>query len=169
MGYDIHVTAEELFRLRDPGWRHELVRGELRRKPFLSERQGAAIGELAMSLRDTRAFGKLYAATGYLLSRDPDTVRVAEVGFIRNDRVSRTDGYLEGAPDVAFNVIASGDDGDEKTRGWLGAGASVVVIIDPDTETVRVHHTGSTTTVNDVLEIDDVIPGWRLPLAELFA
>ncbi|HYK02815.1 MAG TPA: Uma2 family endonuclease [Thermoanaerobaculia bacterium] len=163
------MTADELFRLHDPGWRHELVRGELRRKPFLNARQGEVIPELAISLADARAFGKFYAATGYLLARNPDTVRVAEIGFVRNDRVSRTAGYLEGAPDVAFNILASGDDVEEKTREWLSAGASAVVIIDADTETVRIHRTGSTTSVNDVLEIDDVIPGWRLPLAELFA
>ncbi len=113
--------------------------------------------------------GKALAATGYMLEHNPDTVRVAEVGFVQAGRVSRTAGYLEGAPDAAFNVIAPGEDVEEKTREWLGAGASAVVIIDADAESVRIYRHATTTAVNDVLEIEDVIPGWRLPLAELFA
>lgn len=162
------MTADELFELDEPGWRHELVRGELVRREFLYARQSEVLGELMLSFANIRG-GKALAATGYMLEHNPDTVRVAEVGFVQAGRVSRTAGYLEGAPDAAFNVIAPGEDVEEKTREWLGAGASAVVIIDADAESVRIYRHATTTAVNDVLEIEDVIPGWRLPLAELFA
>jgi len=30
------------------------------------------------------------------------------------------------------------------------------------------HRSGGASSVTDTIEIDDVIPGWRLPLADLF-
>ena len=117
--------------------------------------------------------GRLYGAdTGFKIAKDPDTVRCPDAAFVRTERVIRTPKFIERTPDAVFEVISPSDsysEVEEKTRQWLRAGAAVVVIIDPETQTVRVHRTGSTTPVDDVLEIDDVIPGWRLPLSELFA
>jgi Uma2 family endonuclease len=43
-----------------------------------------------------------------------------------------------------------------------------VIIADPRTKTVRVHRESGAVNVAEVLEIEDVVPGWRLPLSELF-
>jgi len=43
------------------------------------------------------------------------------------------------------------------------------VVIDPRLRTVRVHRSSGSVIVTDAIEVDDVGPGWRLPLAELFA
>jgi hypothetical protein len=64
--------------------------------------------------------------TGFRLSRDPDTVRGADIAFIRAER--RPDGrlprgYFEGAPDLAVELVSPGDTAtefDEKVRDWLG-------------------------------------------------
>jgi Uma2 family endonuclease len=170
------MTADELLALPDDGWRYELVRGELQKMSPAGGRHGDAEMELYVSLGafvKQHRLGRLYGGdTGFRVAKHPDTVLCPDAAFVRAERVVRTPKFIDGTPDVVFEVISPSDrytEVEEKTRRWLRAGASVVVLIDPETETVRIHRTGSTTTVNDVLEIDDVIPGWRLPLAELFA
>lgn len=57
---------------------------------------------------------------------------------------------------------------DEKTAQWLRAGARVVVIIDPRSRRVNVHRASGATHATDGIAIDDVIPGWRMSVAEIF-
>ena len=57
---------------------------------------------------------------------------------------------------------------EEKTRDWLRAGVQAVVIVDPDARSARIERHGRGTPVADVIMIEDVIPGWKLPLADLF-
>jgi Uma2 family endonuclease len=170
------VTADELLGLPEDGWRYELVRGELQKMSPTGGRHGEVSMELYVSLGafvKQHRLGRVYGAdTGFTITRGPDTVRCPDAAFVRSERVIRTAKFIERTPDAVFEVISPSDrysEVEEKTRQWLRAGAAVVVLIDPDTETVRIHRTGSTVTVNDVIEIDDVIPGWRLPLSELFA
>ena len=57
---------------------------------------------------------------------------------------------------------------EEKTRDWLRAGVQAVVIVDPLAKRARIERRGGGTPVAEILEIEEVIPGWKLPLAELF-
>ena len=69
------TTAEELLSLREPSYRHELVRGELRRSPFLTQVQGQVVAELAMHLGDyarSHAIGRVLPGTGFLIERHPE-------------------------------------------------------------------------------------------------
>lgn len=56
-----------------------------------------------------------------------------------------------------------------KTQDYLRAGTRVVIIVDPQTKRVEAHRPSGSVEVVDVLEIEDIIPGWCPPLAELFA
>ena len=170
------MTADELLQLPDDGWRYELVEGELLKMSPTGARHGDVASALNASLRTfvtQQRLGKVYAAeTGFKIARNPDTVRAPDTAFVRAERVVQTDKFFEGAPDAAFEVVSPSDSYSEvvaKTQVWLRAGVRAVVIIEPQTETVRIHRASSVTVAIDVLEIDDVIPGWRLPLAELFA
>lgn len=169
------MTADELLRLPNDGWRYELVRGELRKMSPSGARHGRVAAEIVWSLMahmKRHRTGAVYSSeTGFRISRKPDTVRAPDAAFVRADRVTETAGFFEGPPDAAFEVTSPGDtysEIEEKTLEWLRAGVKVVVIVDPRTKTARVHRADSAMNVEDVIEIDDVIPGWRLPLAELF-
>ena len=119
-----------------------------------------------------RGLGEVYAAAGFWISRQPDTVRAPDAAFVRAERVVDTLGFFDGPPDAAFEVTPPGDtysEIEEKTLDWLRAGVRAVVVIDPRTESVRVHRATGATAVTDAIEVDDVIPGWKLPLSELFA
>lgn len=175
IGSSALMTADELFRLPDDGWRYELVRGKLRKMSPAGADHGSAgveiIASLAAHVKKQR-LGKVYTSdTGFRISPYPDTVRSPDVAFVRADRVVATRGYFEGPPDVAFEIVSPNDRYtaiDEKTRDWLRAGVLAVVIVDPAARSARVERRGGGTPVAGVLAIDDIIPGWRLPLAELF-
>lgn len=98
------LTAEDLYHIRDPGHRHELVSGELRTLPFHGGQNGAISCALASQLNSSvylRGLGIVIGGgTGYILSRNPDTVRVPFVAFIRNDRIP-----VGGLPDSFVRIV----------------------------------------------------------------
>jgi Uma2 family endonuclease len=55
---------------------------------------------------------------------------------------------------------------------WLGAGASMVWIVSPKLKTVTVYRSLTdivTLTEKDTLDGGEIVPGFRLPVAEIFA
>ena len=96
------ITAEDLWRMPRNGRRRELVRGELRMMaPAGGDHGGIAnnIAYLLTSHAKAHRLGQVFAAeTGYRLRRSPDTVRGADVSFIRAERIpaeGRPKGYWE--------------------------------------------------------------------------
>ena len=170
------MTADELQRLPDDGWRYELVQGELRKMSPSGARHSRVaaqiIGSLIAYLKD-HPIGAVFASEGgFRISRSPDTVRAPDAAFVRSERVVDTVGFFEGPPDVAFEVTSPGDtysEIEEKTLDWLRAGVLAVVIVDPRTSTVRVHRASGATNVAEAVELEEILPGWRLPLSEVFA
>lgn len=92
----------------------------------------------------THKCGSVVTETGFLLARDPDTVRAPDVAFISRERLARPrpKGYFEGAPDVAIEVI-SPNDTDLEVQGrieeWLAVGSKSVWIVDPGRQRVTVY------------------------------
>jgi len=167
------TTADDLLRLPDDGHRYELVRGELKQMSPSGARHGLVAARIIASLGNaTRGRGAVYASeAGFRIGRNPDTVRAPDAAFVIASRVVDTPGYFEGAPDIAFEVVSPNDsysDVEEKTKTWLQAGARAVVIVDPRTRTVRVHRPDGTTSASEAITLPDLLPGWHLPLAELF-
>ena len=169
------MTADVLLRLPDDGARYELVRGELRKMSPSGARHGRVAAQIIISLGayvKEHRLGAVYAAeAGFRISRQPDTVRAPDAAFVGAERVVDTPGFFEGPPDAAFEVISPGDtysEIEEKTLDWLRAGVRVVVVVDPRTESVRIHRAAGAMTVAGIVDIEDVIPGWRLPLSEIF-
>lgn len=171
------ITADELLRMPHDGYRYELVRGELRKMSPAGYHHGdiaMAIGAHLRTYVAAKRLGKVFAAeTGFVLSRDPDTVLAPDAAFVRAERLLPPGpGYFPGPPDLAIEVISPSDlytEVLEKTREWLHAGTPAVVVVEPRTQAVDVHRSSGTTRVTDVLELDDIVPGWHMPLAEVLA
>lgn len=169
------MTADELLQLPHDGWRYELVRGELKKMSPSGGRHGRVAANLIASLMNhvkRNHLGIVYASeVGFRISRNPDTVRAPDAAFVRAERAVDTTGFVDGPPDVAFEVVSPNDrysEIEEKTLEWLRAGARVVIIADPSTRSIRVHRTSGAVHVTDTVEIDDVIPGWQISLADTF-
>lgn len=175
------MTADELFHLPDDGYRHELVSGELRKMTPAGGQHGAVIMNVAVPLGQhikAEQLGVIFGAeTGFVLTRDPDTVRAPDVAFVRRDRIPAGELPVEfwpGAPDLAVEVLSPDDrprEVAEKIRAWLEGGTRAVWVVDARRRTVTIHHPGQPPRVlseTDVLEDHDIVPGFRLPVADIF-
>jgi Uma2 family endonuclease len=175
------MTAEDLLHMPDDGFRYELIRGELRKLAPAGHQHGRIAINVTTPLdQHVRAhnLGTVYAAeTGFKLASNPDVVRAPDVAFIRRERVEEVgnvEGYWPGAPDLAIEVISPSDtytDVQEKIFDWLEAGARMVIAVNPRTRAVTVYRSLTDIVVlseNDVLEGGDVVPGWTVPVRDLF-
>jgi Uma2 family endonuclease len=169
------MTAEELLRLPDEGLLYELVRGELRTMSPAGFLHGRITKRIAVHLDNfvqAHRLGDTFASdTGFMLARHPDTVRAPDASFVQTERLVDVATYYPGAPDLAVEVVSPSDvysEVLEKTREYLNAGTRAVVIVDPKYSTVVVHRATSIVKVTDTLEVDDVVPGWKMPLADIF-
>jgi Uma2 family endonuclease len=149
MSTTTRVTAAELLELPTGlGKRHELVAGELRMMSPSGWEHGEVVGNLQTLLgsfirqhRLGRVFG---AETGFLLKRNPDTVRAPDFAFIAKEHLPAQkpkEAFWPGAPDLAVEVLSPGDrtgDVDEKIEEWLAAGCAAVWVVDPKLQTVTI-------------------------------
>ncbi|MBB4635293.1 Uma2 family endonuclease [Longimicrobium terrae] len=175
------MTADELLAMPNDGTRRELVDGELREMSPAGERHGDAAQNINRSLDayvHARRLGRVRFEVGYVLESDPDTVRSPDVSFVQASRLSAggpVPGYYRGAPDLAVEVVSPYDRYSDiwaKVRQYLAAGTPMVIVADPDTRMVfvcRPDHDPVNLTENDVLEGGDVVPGWTLPVRDIFA
>ena len=175
------VTAEELFNMPDDGYRYELVRGELRKMAPAGSEHGDISADMHVSLhlyvRANNLGRTRIAEPGFVLERDPDSVRAPDVAFVRQERIEaigRTTRYWPEAPDLAIEVISPNDrytQVNEKVADYLAAGTRMVVVVNPRNRTVNVHTPDNTITLTmgDTLDGGDVVPGWQMPLSEIFA
>jgi Uma2 family endonuclease len=174
------TTAEQLLHAPDLG-PCELVRGELIMMSPAGYAHGSIAGRITRALGDfvePRGLGDVLGAEpGFVLARDPDTVRAPDVAFVRSERVPREKprGFFEGAPDIAVEVLSPDDRAGEvnaKVHEWLQAGSRIVWVVDPETETVSVWRSRTDIVVlgtSDTLSGGDVLPGFSLPVAQVFA
>ena len=176
------ITAEELLQLPDTGMGRELVLGEVREMAPAGKEHGSLAMRAGWRLGqhvETNRLGEAYAAeTGFILARNPDTVRAPDVSFVRQEVVESigpTRGFLPCAPDLAIEVTPPGDsytEVQEKVMEWLDAGCRMVVTVDPRRRTITVYRSRQDIeilTEEDTLSGGDVVAGWELPLSVLFA
>ena len=176
------VTAEQLLRIPDDGYRYELVAGELRKMTPAGWKHCIVAGDLHSLLGQyvrQHHLGKVLGAEpGFLIARDPDTVRVPDIAFLRKDRLSSgpvEETFWPGAPDLAVEVVSPGDtirDIDEKAKAWLVAGTSLVWVVNPAWRNVTVYRSaGDIKTLSEDAELtgEDVVPGFRCRVGDIFA
>ena len=175
------MTADELARLPDDGWRYELIEGGLIRMTPAGGVHGEVGTEVHYHLRafaGRHRLGRVYAAeTGFLIARNPDTVLAPDVAFVRAERLPpRRDrrGFMPIAPDLVVEVVSPSDqeqDVAKKVARYLAAGVPLVWVARPEPRTVTVHTPDEPPRVlrsGDVLDGGDVLPGLALPVGELF-
>ena len=176
------VTAEELWEKYSHKHRCELIAGEV----VIMSPAGWRHGEIGSTIHGllwehVRAnhLGKLFGAeTGFLVERDPDTVRAPDVAFIAKQNLPAEmpeTAFWPGAPDLVVEVLSPDDRTaavDQKIRTWLNAGAKLVWVVDPELETVTIYR--SPTDVSIVsregrLAGNDSLADFECDVREFFA
>ncbi|MFT4039303.1 MAG: Uma2 family endonuclease [Thermomicrobiales bacterium] len=126
-----------------------------------------------------RKLGRVYGAnTGFVIFPDRDTVLAPDGAFIRAGREPQGEArrhFARLAPDLVLETLAPDDRADDmaaKVAMYQEAGSPLVWVADPDAETVTVYAPGQppvTLGIGDELDGGDVLPEFRVAVAEIFA
>ncbi len=174
------LTIEEFERLPDDGWRCELVRGRVVQEPpagFEHGRLAMRIGLLLGRFVEENNLGEVLASeTGFVLVEEPPTVRAPDAAFVAKGRVPfpAAPGFGRLAPDLAVEVVSPSNTLAEihsKVMDYLDAGSRRVWVADPMTRTVTVYCSRKDIRLlsgDDELDGEDVLPGFRVRLGEIF-
>lgn len=174
-----NLTAEEAWKLDAPGlW--ELIDGRVVPMSPAGARHGdvvASITRLLANFVGDRGLGRVLAGDpGFVLRRNPDTVRSPDVAFVTAARLPGRPPaeFLEGAPDLAIEVISPSDNWkavDKKAGEFIAAGARAVWAIDPGDETAKVYtREGSRVLARgEVLACPELLGEFELRLPDLWA
>ena len=176
------MTADEFydFCCRNDG-RYELVDGKVVEMAPANEQHGNVAFNITGSFyiySRQSGTGSGGVETGYRVREDPDTVRGPDVSFNVRSREEgeefRLPRFVPGAPDIAVEVFSPSNTHTEmrrKVAEYLAAGSQRVWIAYPSTRSVAVHRSDGTTITysgDDVITDEELLPGFSLPLADIF-
>ncbi len=146
------------------GWEHGDIAGRLH----------ALLGHHVISLKLGRIF---CAETGFILARDPDTVRAPDIAFIASTNLPADkpqSAFWPGAPDLAVEVLSPDyrkGQVDAKIRDWFGAGVKAIWIVEPKSQSIAIYTSPEefqTRNFSEALEGGELVPGFSCPVADIF-
>lgn len=173
-------TPEDLLTMHD-GDRYELVYGRLK--------------EIDMGALSSLIGGRLFRRLANFCGEDgpwlvwpegcgyqcfphaPNLVRKPDTSALRRERLPGgevPEGHLRLAPDLAAEVLSPNDlvyETDQKVEDYLRAGTRLVWVIHPLSRIVLIYRANGTIVgirEHDELDGEDVLPGFRCPVRELF-
>ena len=173
-----NLTLEQFLAMPDTEPAGEYVCGEVIQKPMPDRPHAAIQGYLLVVLfqfltrtklgRVFPEFRCIFGPPGRQRAFVPDLV------YIAHERLT-PDRYHRAAPDLAVEVLSPDQNMArfvEKTHFYLLNGLRLVWVIDPPTQTVVVLAPGQeprTVTLGDTLDGGDVLPGFSVPVDDIFA
>ncbi len=168
------MTEEEFMRLPDDGRKYELVDGEAKEVPA-GVRHDAIVMQIGFLMYPfARKVGILVASSaGFRMVTG--NIRSPDVSLILRERLPEgevPEGFMDGAPDLAIEVISPNEDWAElgrKLGEYFMSGAKEVWLIDPDRKTVTVYKSLIDVQVFHADEeiVTDLIPNFKCKVAEL--
>ena len=175
------MTADELAALPDDGHSYELSRGMLvcmSPSSYTPGRIGGRLMTRLFAFVDDRGLGDCGSSeAGFRLRSDPDTVRAPDAWFVRAERIpvgQEIEGFFPGPPDLAVEVLSPSArfrDVMAKVRDYPDAGTPIVWALDPASKMTAIFRPGEPVRFLDadgVLDGEDVLPGFTLPLGKIF-
>ncbi len=176
----VRMTAEEFLKTENKGF--ELVCGEPVEVGMgaLSAWVGGEFLWHARTYLGEQPVGRLFnSEAGYELWADrPLEVRKPDASVVLSGRLPGDTpplGWMQLAPDLAVEVVSKNEGAprlETKIREYLSTGVRLIWVIYPETRTAYVHRAdGSVSRLEeaDALSGEDVLPGFSLTLAQLFA
>jgi len=175
------MTAEELAQIPDDGYQYELVRGVLHKMApagFRPSNIAVRFAARLVTFANEHGLGEVTGADGgYKLEVAPDTILAPDAAFVRAERVPPLDEqnrFAELAPDLVVEVMSPSDtirEVNEKVDLYLENGVLLTWIFDPKRRRVTIRRAGEpprTLGDGDELAGEDILPGFRVAVAELF-
>ena len=177
MGTLTALTVEEFMASpRDPDSRYELSEGEL-----IVVGTAVAKHEIAKFrvMRVLFAYilrnpiGVVFSETSFILG--PRTFRMPDVSFATNEKLANynPDKMFTFAPDLAIEIVSAHDEAENletRIEQFLNAGSQAVCLVYMQPRKVYLHEPSGVRVFkeSDLLEIPAVLPGFSVPVAELF-
>lgn len=169
------VTAEVLL---NEDKEYEIVDGQPEEKEMGGARHGGVGARLIVRLGshvESNNLGGVYGAdTTYKIGKNE---RLPDVSFVAAERIP-AEGEPEGiwniAPDLAIEIISPNDLWEKvqgKVREYFAAGVRQVWLVSPEYRTITVFQSPTQDkifTEEDELTCEELLPGFRLRLSELF-
>lgn len=173
------LTIEDLeaFQIQHPDHNLELVKGKIIVMSPSGYESDEVAAEVVAQIRNwvrPRQLGRVTASSaGFRLpNRD---VRSPDASFVSAERLRRSPrSFADLAPDLMVEVKSPTDsveDLESKIAEFLTLGTQVGLLVNPDRQTVTVYRLDQeavTLTNNDVLTVPNVLPGWSVPVSELW-
>lgn len=144
-------------------------------------RHGKVCVRIAMLLQlhaDAQRCGHVFGNdSGVVTERDPDTLRGADVAYYSYGRLpedANLDEFPTVTPELVVEVKSPSDRWSAiatKVSEYLTAGVTVVCVVDPQQRVVFLHYPDATPEkllVDDILEFPAVLPGFRVPVTDVF-
>jgi Uma2 family endonuclease len=173
------ITGEELAKMGNLG-RCELVAGRIVPMSPTGDAHGGFEGNFYYALRtfvDAHKLGKVRVGeVGIYVGRNPDTVRGTDALFISNQRYAqkKSKSYLDVAPELVVEIMSPGDTWSEvtqKLRDYFAIGVQLIWVADPAASIVYAYRSMTAVrefTEQDELPGDEILPGFSVPVAQLF-
>jgi Uma2 family endonuclease len=173
------LTAEAAWAL-DPSGSWELVDGQVVFMSPAGARHGRVVARVTRILADFvegRRLGVVLAGdVGFVLRRDPDTVRAPDVAFLAAARLTGPlpAEFVAGAPDLAIEVLSPGDRWnavDKKAGEFIAAGALAVWAIDPGEQTAKAYSRSGSRVLGrtEALVCPELLGDFELSLPDLWS
>jgi Uma2 family endonuclease len=170
-------SDEELTALPKDGYKRELLEGEIIISPAGSEHGRISIllaSEIERHARRNRLGVAFDSSTGFRLT--PEDLLFPDVAFVAKVRLADLPrGFVTGAPDLVVEVLSPFDTMERthaKMARYFEHGTRLAWIINPSERNALIYRSPEADGLlraTDTLDGEDVLPGFRLPLAELFA
>lgn len=164
----------------EDGFWIELVEGRLVREPRPNAEHSwltMKLSALILAHAEENRLGLTVVEPGFVLADDPPTVRGPDIAFIARKNLPPggfPPVFWTGPPDLAVEVVSPSNtraEIREKVLEYLAAGTRLVWVVEPRTRTVTAYRSRTDVRVltgSDILGGHDVLPGFRLRVAELF-
>jgi Uma2 family endonuclease len=174
-------TDSAFMALADDGHHYEVVNGELIDMGNSGALHGYVCSTLMILLGGYIRIHKLGAmfdsSTAFKMKNG--NKRSPDIAFFAKERLQGMtelpSGFLEGAPDLAVEVLSPGntvEEIDEKIAEYFENGARLVWVVSPTQHYILVYRSaqGPDRLLKsiDSLDGEDVVPGFTLPVADLF-
>jgi len=121
-----------------------------------------------------RRLGMVFDSSGGFILPNSD-LTAPDVSYVSRDRMPRSVRYFaEVVPNLVVEIKSQSDRVAklrEKLTMYLEQGAEVALLIDPDREMVEIYRPDGSSQVlgnGEVMQLPDLLPGWELPIAELW-